>query len=219
VLAIAGVVGLALIGGLLGGVVFGGGTSSSAAMPTTGAYAPLTVKAPLIPKAGFNGPLVVDPDSTIRQGQDLQMIVTPGSKPLHYTLRFTNASGLGFINSFRWFPPVGVEIAKVVGSTAGRCVATGTAGLGGQQFQGVVANPEIKCDDVGLKPPTCTCRGDGGHVDVSIVATKAIKLPGSARVDTATPVLKIIPSAPPALDLPTCAKGQTSTAANPCAPD
>jgi hypothetical protein len=217
VLAAVVVVGLAVVGGVLGGVVFAGGTSGSAgATPTTGAYAPLTVPAPLVPKPGFNGALIVDPDSTIRQGQDLQMIVSPGSSPRHYTLTFTNASSLGWINSFKWFPPTGVQIAKVVSSSAGHCYATGTSGLGGKQFGGVVANPEITCENVSLKPPTCTCRGDGGTVRVSIVSTAPIHLPGSARVDTATPVLKIIPSAPPQSDLPKCAAGQTSTAANPC---
>jgi hypothetical protein len=208
-------VALAAAGILIGAGAFGGGASLET-LPTTGMYRPITVKAPLIPHAGFNGPLVVDPDSTIRQGQDIQMIVTPGSQPNHYSLTFTNSSSIGWINQFRWFPPAGVSIVKVTGSTKGHCDASGTTGFGGNQFKGVVLNPEIVCTDVNLHPPSCTCRGDGGVVTVSVVTSKAVKLPGSARVDAATPVLKIIPSAPPQQDLPTCAAGQTSTAANPC---
>ena len=68
-----------------------------------------------------------------------------------------------------------------------------------------------------LKPPTCTCRGDGGRVVISFTADKSTGLGGAVRIDTGTPVLKAIPSYVQTPDLPLCAKGQTSTKANPCA--
>jgi hypothetical protein len=219
-LGLCALVGVALIGGLIGFGV-GGGGGSSLAMPTTGAYAPISVPTPITPHLGFGGALAADPDSMIRQGQDLQIVISREPGRNHYKLTVTNVSGIGFINSFHWLPPTGVNILKVTGSSSGQCDATGTSGFGGKQFQTVVLNPEILCDGVNLKPPTCTCSGDGGQVSVSFVASQPVGLGGAARVDSATPVLAVIPSSPQppqSPDLALCTPGQVSTKAKPCAP-
>lgn len=195
-----------------------GGRGEPDAVPTTGAYAPITVPKPLVPRLGYGGPLVADPDSMIRQGQDLQTVVTSASAPHHYRLTITNVSNIGFIGSFQWYPPSGVSIVKLLGSSSGHCVVAGTAGLGGKLFQNALLNPEITCDNLNLKPPTCTCKGDGGEVVISLVADRDIGLAGSTRVVSATPVLSIIPSSVQTPDVPSCASGQVSTTAKPCTP-
>jgi hypothetical protein len=50
------------------------------------------------------------------------------------------------------------------------------------------------CRGVRMKPPSCTCKADGGEASVSFVATDNPGLSGVARVMAMTPTLKVIPS-------------------------
>ena len=221
-LAVAGILIVAVVVGIAVGFGMGGG-GGQAPLPTTGAYAPISVPKPLVPTLGYLGPVIADPDSMIRQGQDLQELLAaaPGSgRPVHLTI--SNVSGIGYINSFEWYPPAGVNIVKLIGSTGGHCVTAGTSGFGGNQFKTVTLDPGILCTGINLKPPTCLCRSDGGSVVITFVANAQVGLSGVARVASATPVLANIPSYPGAPssttpDLPLCAVGQVSTKATPCA--
>jgi hypothetical protein len=215
------VVALAAAGAALGFTVLGG--SSVAALPTTGQFAPLTWQHPLTPQDFIPNPLApprIDPDSMVRAGVDLQTVLSPlgGNR---YRLMVSNVSGIGFIDTFHWLPPGGMLLDKVTSSTSGDCSVTGTSGYGGNLFQKVLLNPEISCSGANLKPPTCTCSGDGGHLTVYFTVQEGSYkglMSGAARVDTATPVLKIIPSSTQSPDLKECAKGETNTKADPCAP-
>jgi hypothetical protein len=215
-------VALAAAGVALGFTVLGG--SSTVALPTTGQWAPLTWQHPILAANFIPNPLHpphIDPDTMVRSGADLQTVLAPlgGNR---YRLHVLNSSGIGFINTFHWFPPGGWTIAKVIGSTSGTCTLSGTSGAGGNLFPTVVLNPEIRCQGISLKPPTCTCRGDGGHLDIVFSVTKssytAGLMAGSVRIEAGTPVLKIIPSSVQRADIPLCRSGQTSTKAIPCAP-
>jgi hypothetical protein len=194
-------------------------------LPTTGAYAPLTQQHPLIAAEDFIpdplAPIKIDPDSMIRSGTDVQTVLTklPNDR---YLLDVLNTSGIGFINSFHWYPPAGITIGKVVSSSVGNCELTGTSGSGGSLFPGVVLNPEINCQGISLKPPTCTCSGDGGQLKILFSVVKGTAtgglMAGSVRISTGTPVLRIIPSSVQNPDEAYCAKGQVSTTKKPCAP-
>jgi hypothetical protein len=128
-------------------------------------------------------------------GGDLQMILSQAARPHHYQLTVTNSSGIGFVNAFQWLPPAGVQIVKVTGSSSGHCKLAGTSGFGGNQFKTVLLYPNILCDNINLKPPTCTCRGDGGSETISFIATQELGLhQGVASVISMTPVLKVVPS-------------------------
>jgi hypothetical protein len=167
-----------------------GGNKAGGETATTGANAPLTVvKPPLIKDGGL---ILNEPDS---QDQDW---LTSGLSPLpgghRYRVTVTNASNVGFINSFEWYPPTGVRILKVTGSSAGHCVLTGLSGFGGDQFKTVLLYPNIFCDSLALRPPTCTCTGDGGSMTISFVLSTDATASGAARVVSASPILKVIPS-------------------------
>ena len=71
---------------------------------------------------------------------------------------------------------------------------SGLSGFGGNEFKTVVLYPNILCEKVNLKPPSCTCAGDGGSMTISFVLNTSTGYSGSARVLAATPVLKIIRS-------------------------
>ena len=220
-LVLAGILVVAVIVGVAVGFGVGRG-SSNPSLPTTGAYAPISVPKPLVPTLGFTGPVVADPDSMLRQGEDLQELLAtaPGSGH-RYTLTISNVSGIGYVDSLEWYPPTGVEIVKVIGSSAGHCAGSGTSGFGGNQFKTVVLDPDIVCTGLNLKPPTCLCTGNGGSVVITFIASAQLGLAGAARVESATPVLQNIPSYPGAPsstpDLPLCAVGQVSTKATQCA--
>ena len=116
-LAVAGILIVAVIVGIAVGFGMGGG-GGQAPLPTTGAYAPISVPKPLVPTLGFQGPLIADPDSMIRQGQDLAELLAAAPGNGHrYTLTISNVSGIGYINSFEWYPPAGVNMVKLIGST------------------------------------------------------------------------------------------------------
>jgi hypothetical protein len=186
---------LAAAGAITAAFAFGGGGGSSA-LATTGPYARLTVPAPTTPLVG--GVFLGDPEN--RTASDLQLIVSPIPGLHHFRLTVVNTSGIGYVNAFQWFPPPGVRVLALLGSSSGDCKLAGTSGLGGNQFKTVVLYPNISCSGVKLRPPTCTCRGDGGSTQVTFVADKAGILTGAARVVAMTPVLKIVPSYVPPAD-------------------
>jgi hypothetical protein len=81
-----------------------------------------------------------------------------------------------------------------------------------------------------LRPPTCTCKGDGGTVKLDFTAEFDRRLvrtgatygaEGFINVTSVTPVPYIIPSNPTQepsanADLPICKQGQPSTREKPC---
>lgn len=170
-------------------VGFGGGKSGGDGT-TTGANAPLTVAKPPLIKDG--GLILNEPDSEDQDWLTSGLSPLPGKHRVQVTV--TNASNIGFINSFEWYPPTGVQIVKVLGSSEGHCVLTGLSGFGGDQFRTVLLYPNIFCDGVALRPPTCTCTGDGGSMTISFMLSADVSASGAARVVTASPTLKVIPS-------------------------
>jgi hypothetical protein len=183
---------LALAGGIVAVVIVGLDTNSKGggSTPTTGAYAPLTVpKPPLIMSGGV---ILDEPDA---ENQDwLSAALTPLPGTHRYEITVTNASNVGYINSFEWYPPSNARIVAVTGSSSGHCTLTGIPGFGGSQFKTVLLYPNIFCSKIDLKPPSCTCRGDGGSMTVSFTLNSEAFFAGAARVVSATPVLRIIPS-------------------------
>jgi len=199
-LALIGICGAAAVavGAVFAGLaIFSSGRSSLPPLPTTGDYRPISIPSPV--EGG-----VADPDSMARQGQDLFSVLSPGPGAHQYQVTVSNASGIGFINALDWRPPRGMTIVKVTGSSAGHCELAGTAGM-------------ISCGGLNLRPPTCTCRGDGGRLVITFVAGQhSGLLAGASSIVSATPVLKVIPAFVQGPDVQRCAPGQESTAAKPC---
>ena len=107
--------------------------------------------------------------------------------PTHFQLTVTNLSGYGFINSFTW-ATADEPIKAVTGSSVGVCTLSGG---------------EISCRSMRLRPPSCTCKGDGGRITVDFVtsadpsenATHHRSMgAGGLTVDTVTPTIFRIPS-------------------------
>ncbi len=140
------------------------------ALPTTGQWAPISVARPNVPVIGGGIPIDIDPRLT---RNDLSTTLTPLSGANHYGVTIANTSNLGAVNAFQWYPPTGVHIVKVVGSSEGHCTLTGLKGFGGNQFPTVVLYPNVFCDKLDLEPPSCTCLGDGGAVTISFLTEKA----------------------------------------------
>ena len=100
---------------------------------------------------------------------------------------------------FQWYPPIGVRVLKVLGSSAGHCTLTGLAGFGGNQFPTLVLYPNILCEKLDLNAATCICRGDGGAVSISFVTNKVVPVDGGdLRLRTASLVFDRIPVSPTA---------------------
>jgi len=169
-------------------VARGGGGSS--ALPTTGQYAPIHVSRQKVTSIG--GGLARDLDAGVQTYLSTQLQQLPGQR--RYSVRILNTSNLGFIDAIQWYPPVGVRIVRVTGTSAGRCELTGLTGIGGNQFATVVLYPNVECRQVNLKPPTCTCLGDGGSFSISFVADRNMPSSGVARAMSARLVVKPIPS-------------------------
>jgi hypothetical protein len=189
-LAIAlGVLALVAVGAVTAVVVAarGGGTSKVA---TTGEFAPISVSRPVVPTLA--GAVVQDPESGVTNHLSTMILQLPGVH--RYRITITNTSNLGFINSFEWYPPIGVRIMRVTGSSAGDCALSGLTGFGGNQFKTVLLHPNITCTKVNLKPPSCTCLGDGGSMSISFVADREMPAVGAARMISATLVREPIPS-------------------------
>jgi hypothetical protein len=74
-----------------------------------------------------------------------------------YQLVIYNTSGIGYINSVNWLPPIGLTVTAITGTTGGTC--TLDAG-------------DISCraSGAGLAPPKCTCE-TGGVMRVNFTAT------------------------------------------------
>ena len=74
-----------------------------------------------------------------------------------YQLVIYNTSGIGYINSVNWLPPVGLTVTAITATSGGTC--TLDAG-------------DISCtvSGSGLAPPKCTCQ-TGGVMTVSFTAT------------------------------------------------
>jgi hypothetical protein len=76
----------------------------------------------------------------------------------------------------------------------GTCSLEGLTGFGGNQFPGLVLHPDVRCNKLDLKPPSCTCRGDGGAVTISFVTDKELSAGDvDVRVRAATLVFHRIP--------------------------
>ncbi len=166
------------------------------------------------PRVARLGGVFIDDIAVKPVGQtSVTLLALPGRHTYRLTVR--NASDIGFVNAFHWYPPGGVPIVKVIRSDSGHCDVQGTA-LGGNQFAGAVLNPNIFCRDVSLEPPTCTCRSDGGSANITFTASRAIPASGLTQVTSMTPILKIIPSSLPSkvahfCGLPTSGLHCTST--------
>lgn len=192
-MAVLGLCALAVVGVVVAVFAVGGDDGDGATvrtMPTTGAYAPISVAKPNLPLVG--GVFLGDP--TADTGGDLQAVLSPLPGKNHFRLTFQNTSGIGYIDTFQWFPPPGVRVLRITESSPGSCELVGLSGFGGNQFKSVVLHPNIRCHGVRMKPPSCTCKADGGEASVSFVATDNPGLSGVARVIAMTPVLRMIPS-------------------------
>ena len=119
----------------------------------------------------IGGGIPIDLDPMVHR-EDLSATLTPLSGTHRYSTTISNISNIGAINSFQWYPPVGVRILRVLGSTEGRCRLTGLKGFGGSQFPTLVLYPNVLCDRLDLEAPSCTCLGDGGAVTIGFVTDK-----------------------------------------------
>jgi hypothetical protein len=161
--------------------------------PTTGEWRPITVNRPKIPIIA--GGIPVDVDPSVSRTDFSTTLYSVGVN--RYRMTVFNASTLGAINSFQWYPPTGVRIVKVIGSSQGRCILTGLSGFGGNQFPTIVLYPNILCDKLDLTAASCTCRGDGGSVSITFVTNKGLAVnEGDLRLRTATLAFERIPITP-----------------------
>jgi hypothetical protein len=129
-----------------------------------------------------------------------------------------NTSTSGFINKFTWFPGPGTTILAVTSARLDK-------GRGKASCRLVAG--KISCE-LSLRPPKCTCRGDGGTVAIGFTAKRspgaesaAITFGSDLFVEAETLVPYFIPSSPEQkpsdlADLPICAQGQASTTSKPC---
>jgi hypothetical protein len=150
-------------------IVTDGGDKTTPRAATTGPLAPFTITRPSVPIIG--GGIPVDLDPLIEpKFFATALAYLPGKN--RYRLTISNASSLGTITSFQWYPPTTTHILKVFGSSVGNCTLGGLTGFGGSQFPTLVLHQNVRCDNLALKPPTCICSGDGGAVSISFVTDK-----------------------------------------------
>jgi hypothetical protein len=181
---------LAVIGVIAGLLITKDGHETTAR--TTGVWAPITVKRPSVPVIGGGIPVDVDP---LIERRDFSTTLAPLPGVHHYRITISNNSSLGVINSFQWYPPTGVRFVKVVDATQGHCAIRSVTGFGGNQFPTVVLHSNVVCDKLDLKPPSCTCRGDGGAMTISFVTDKDVAGGDvDLRVRAATLVFHRIPA-------------------------
>jgi hypothetical protein len=182
---------LALGGAVTALILTEGESQATPRASTTGPLAPYTVTRPNVPVIGGGIPVDLDP---LIEPKFFETALTylPGKN--RYRLTISNASSVGAITSFQWYPPITTHILKVLGSTAGNCTLGGLKGFGGNQFPTLVLHQNVLCDKLDLKPPSCICSGDGGAVTISFVTDKQY-LAGDVdlRVRTATLVFHRIP--------------------------
>ena len=181
-----------VIGGAVAAIVLTrGDDESTPRAATTGPLAPLRIARPSVPIIGGGIPVDLEP---LIEPKDFGTALTflPGKN--RYRITISNTSTLGAINSFQWYPPAKVHILKVLGSSVGNCTLRGLTGFGGNQFPGLVLHPDVLCNRLDLKPPSCTCRGDGGAVAISFVTDKELSAGDvDVRVRSATLVFHRIP--------------------------
>jgi hypothetical protein len=160
--------------------------------PATGQWTPLTVSKPKLPIVAGGIPVDIDP---VSKREDMTTTLAPLGDKNSYRMTIFNISNLGAINAFQWFPPTGVRVTKLLGSSAGHCTLTGLKGFGGKLFPTIVLYPNINCDRLDLKAPSCTCVGDGGNVSVSFVTDKPVAVgEGDLRLRAASLPLDRIPT-------------------------
>jgi hypothetical protein len=133
--------------------------------------------------------------------------------PGQYQLDVQNTSGIGYIDTFNWVPPVNLTVTSVTSTEGGHCSLVGG---------------DIQCSGK-IPPPTCTCSG-GGDLVVNFTGkgldptfangywTYYGIVGAYLQIETMTPVPYHIPSfnPNPSADLPLCKKGHKSTKSNPC---
>ena len=91
-------------------------------------------------------------------------------------IMISNTSDLGVINSFEWYPPMGVRVLEVAGSTKGHCTLTGLKGFGGNQFPTVILYPNIHCDKLDLRATELAVPGERrGAVTISFVTDSRVR--------------------------------------------
>jgi hypothetical protein len=182
---------VAALGVIAALIVTRGDDSSTPSASTTGPLAPLTVKRPGVPVIG--GGIPVDLEPLIEpKNFDTSLTFLPGTH--RYRITISNVSSLGAIHSFQWYPPNTVHIVKVLGSSVGSCTLRGLTGFGGNQFPGLMLHPDVLCENLDLKPPSCICTGDGGAVSISFVTDKEFSAGDvDIRVRAATVVFRRIP--------------------------
>ncbi len=162
---------------------------------------------------------IQDPgDTGVRVGATDAVTIIRYLDPMQgkYQIEVENTSGIGYINTFNWVPPNQMTITAITSSEGGKCS---------------LSNNTIACvgGKDGIAPPKCTCL-KGGIMTVNFTATGNLPhyngswwtyygmVGGYLKITSMTPVPYHIPSfLTPELDLPLCAKGKTSTPANPCA--
>lgn len=177
------------VGGVTAALIVARGGRES--LPTTGQWAPISVARPDVPVIGGGIPIDLDP---MVHREDLSATLTPLSGTHRYSTTISNISNIGAINSFQWYPPVGVRILRVLGSSEGRCRLTGLKGFGGSQFPTLVLYPNVLCDRLDLEAPSCTCLGDGGAVTIGFVTDKEFAGgTGELRIRTATLAFDRVP--------------------------
>jgi hypothetical protein len=182
---------VAIAGAIVAIIVTQGGHQTTPDASTAGSLPLLKVTRPSVPIIAGGIPVDLDPPFEPKYfGTALTFL--PGSD--RYRITISNASSLGTINSFQWYPPIGTKILKVLGSSVGKCTLQGLTGFGGNQFPTLVLHQNVLCDKLDLKPPSCTCLGDGGAVTISFVTDKQY-LAGDVdlRVRAATLVFHRIP--------------------------
>ena len=186
-------IGTLAVGGVIAALIVTRGDEQSAPRAaTTGPLAPLKIKRAGVPVLG--GGIPVDLEPVIEpKNFNTALTVLPGTH--RYRLTISNASALGAINSFQWYPPAKVRILKLLGSSQGHCTLTGLKGFGGNQFPTVVLYPNVLCDKLDLEPPTCTCLGDGGIMTISFVTDNEYGGgSGELRMHKATLVFDRVPT-------------------------
>lgn len=165
-------------------------SASTPVAPKTGMWKPISIPPHKVPMIA--GGIPVDIDPAITRSDFSTTLFHLG--PREYRMTIFNTSNLGAINAFQWYPPVGMRITKLIGSSQGQCRLTGLEGFGGNQFPTIVLYPNIFCEDLDLKAPSCLCLGDGGSVEVTFRTNKDLAVgEGDLRIRAATLTFDRIP--------------------------
>ncbi len=157
--------------------------SSAPVAPKTGLWKPISIPPHKVPMIAGGIPVDIDPAITRRDFSTTLFHLGPRE----YRMTIFNTSDLGAINALQWYPPVGMRITKLIGSSQGECRLAGLEGFGGNQFPSIVLYPNILCEGLDLKAPSCLCLGDGGSVEITFRTNKDLALgEGDLRIRAAT---------------------------------